>query len=391
MEKLIPPRRHMRIIQLAHGEPRLVRTLSAPTTPTHPPPKPPTIMSANLPIAPLDTSYSSKHIHATTSPTRPRHQVTRSISEFSAFPKLHRQRHHHHPHVSRHHKDKEREKEGFQSADANSQSVNADTGMMSDVTPSESRDASRRTSFLGTGGEDGDGRERVKEGEVLDEMERGEQRAIELRNAILNLNTLSNNTTMRLDNTYYAVLEKLSVLQNTITSMKELATMTRNLNEEFKAESEEVVNEVRGQLEAFEGFESQEKKIFGLQERVREGRDKIEILGGRVDVIRQRVESWEKREFEWKERTRRRLRLLWAIISIAAVIFLLRFLFSYSPSRAQKGVVVGRNTSNIPHLDKLGDESLQAKNKTLSLLELLGNKEEGELEEDPRLKIFDEL
>ncbi|CAG8953840.1 hypothetical protein HYFRA_00006732 [Hymenoscyphus fraxineus] len=390
MEKLIPPRRHMRIIQLAHGEPRLVRTLSAPTTPTHPPPKPPTIMSANLPIAPLDTSHSSKHIHTTISPTRPRHQVTRSISEFSAFPKLHRQHHHHHPHVSRHHKDKEREKEGSQSAGANSQSVTAETGMMSEVvTPSESRDASRRTSFQGTGGEDGDGRERVKEGEVLDEMERGEQRAIELRNAILNLNTLSNNTTMRLDNTYYAVLEKLSVLQNTITSMKELATMTRNLNEEFKAESEEVVNEVRGQLEAFEGFESQEKKISGLQERVREGREKIEILGGRVEVIRLRVESWEKRDSEWKERTRRRLRLLWAIISVAAVMFLLRFL--YSPSRAQKGVVMGTNTSNVPHLGELGDESLQAKNKTSSLLELLRNQEEGELEEDPRLTIFDEL
>lgn len=199
---------------------------------------------------------------------------------------------------------------------------------------------------------------------------------------------------MRLDNTYYAVLEKLSVLQNTITSMKELATMTKNINEEFKTESEEVVTEVRGQLEAFEGFESQEKRISGLQERVREGRDKIGILGGRVEIISERVEGWEKAEFEWQERTRKRLRLLWVLITIAAVIFLLRFLFQYSPARSQvKDLARGVNKSNIPHLDALGNETMELKNKTINLLEDLRNKDKDEekLEDDPRLRIFDEL
>lgn len=210
----------------------------------------------------------------------------------------------------------------------------------------------------------------------------------------MNLNSLSNNTTMRLDNTYYAVLEKLSVLQNTITSMKELAAMTKNINEEFKTESEEVVTEVRGQLEAFEGFESQEKRISSLKERVREGRDKIEILGGRVELIRERVEGWEKAEFEWQERTRKRLRLLWALITIAAVIFLLRFLSPYSPARSPgTDLARGVNRSNIPHLDELGQETKGLRNKTINLLEDLRNRDRDEekLEEDPRLRVFDEL
>ena len=84
----------------------------------------------------------------------------------------------------------------------------------------------------------------------------------ELRNAILGLNALSNNATRRLDNTYYGVLEKHSVLQSTITSMKELASMTKQLNEKFKTESEEVTRDVEIQLDGFAGFEDQKKRIW---------------------------------------------------------------------------------------------------------------------------------
>ncbi|KAG0647949.1 hypothetical protein D0Z07_5815 [Hyphodiscus hymeniophilus] len=206
-----------------------------------------------------------------TSPTRPKHQVTRSRTEAAAtFPKLHKSHPRHHPQL--HRKD---HREGMDK-DPHSSHSNLQpqerTTKSEGVTPEESRAGSRRTShdvpWLDRSGWEG-----------------------ELRNAILGLNTLSNNTTRRLDNTYYGVLEKLSVLQRTIMSMKELAIMTKQLNEEFKTESESVTRDVEVQLDGFAGFEDQQKRIGGLQERVMVGRDQIKTLGARVDVVNERVEG----------------------------------------------------------------------------------------------------
>ncbi|KAG4410464.1 hypothetical protein IFR04_016402, partial [Cadophora malorum] len=110
---------------------------------------------------------------------------------------------------------------------------------------------------------------------VREERERGVLRATELRNALNTLNTHSNSTTRRLDTTYYSVLEKLSTLQSTIASLKELAHLTRGLTEQFSTEAQEVVDDVTGQLDGFDGFTEQEEKIKALQERVESGRARI--------------------------------------------------------------------------------------------------------------------
>jgi hypothetical protein len=173
--------------------------------------------------------------------------------------------------------------------------------------------------------------------------------------------------------------------------MQEIAGMTKRLNEEFKTESEDVVREVQGQLAGFDEFQSQEKRISALQTRVKAGRDKIGTLGERVDIIRERVEGWEKAEFEWQERTRRRFRVLWMIMSAAAVVFIALILFRYTPAQTPTGAFTkGMNTSAIPDFEQLEKETLRLKNKTAQILEGL-RKDEERLKEDPRLKIFDEL
>ncbi|TVY40764.1 hypothetical protein LSUB1_G002043 [Lachnellula subtilissima] len=195
---------------------------------------------------------------------------------------------------------------------------------------------------------EGEKRREVGDKEVMEEKEKGVVRATELRNALMSLNTLSNNTTRRLDNTYYSVLEKLSVLQNTIISLKELAGMTKALNSEFKTESEEIVSDIRGQIDAFEGFESQESKIAGLQARIVQGREKITVLGGRVDVVRERVEGWERAEFAWQEKTRKRLRGLWIVMSVVAVLVLALVVLRHTPARTQgPGVIQGVNMTGL--------------------------------------------
>ncbi|TVY87363.1 hypothetical protein LAWI1_G005723, partial [Lachnellula willkommii] len=209
------------------------------------------------------------------------------------------------------------------------------------------------------------------------------------------LNTLSNNTTRRLDNTYYNVLEKLSMLQNTISSLKELAGMTKALNSEFKAESEEIVSDIRMQIDSFEGFESQESKIAGLQARIVQGREKITVLGGRVDVVRERVEGWEKAELEWQEKTRKRLRVLWIVMSVVAVLVVAIVVLRYTPARTQgPGVVKGMNMTGLEKkVEEIGGGvfNLTRGVGTGDKLKGLQDGDEDSLADDPRLRLLDEL
>lgn len=234
----------------------------------------------------------------------------------------------------------------------------------------------------------------VKEGEVKDEMEKGVLRATELRNALLELNSLSNGTTRRLDNTYYSVLEKLSVLQNTITSMKELASMTRRLNAEFGMEAEDVVSDVKEQLEIYEGFGDQEKRIQELSARVKEGRERISMLGGRVEVIKERVEGWEEAEREWKDKTRKRLKIMWILMGVIGGIFVL--LWIWQASMAKGSVQEGTKALNasgllgkMPNMEAIKNETREMQRQVNQAWE--GLKDNEKVEEDPRLRVFDEL
>jgi hypothetical protein len=217
----------------------------------------------------------------------------------------------------------------------------------------------------------------------------------ELRNALLSLNTLANNTTQRLDNTYYSVLEKLSTLQNTMASLKELANMTRKLNADFKTESEEVVNDINTQLSTFKVFDDQQKRIEGLAERVQAGRERIKTLASRVDIVKERVNCWDKAEAECKDNTRKRLRIMWTFVFIFAFIITGMVMYQYTPAKTHgPGNLKGLNTTGLlgkmPDID-LENETWMLKRKTEDSLAGLRNNPPEWLEEDPRLRVFDEL
>jgi hypothetical protein len=218
----------------------------------------------------------------------------------------------------------------------------------------------------------------------------------ELRNALVGLNTLSNNTTRRLDNSYYAVLEKLSSLQGTIASLKELARMTRDLNENFKSETEEVVKDAEAHLNEFRGFEEQKVRIEALQGRVEVGREQIKILDERVGVTRERVEGWERAEMEWKDKLRKRMRVIWILTSFCAAVVLALAAFQYTPAR-NLGVDAARglNSTNIiaetPNFDRIKNEAGVLGKSIFDALEDIRQKEQEPLEDDPRLRVFDEL
>ena len=173
--------------------------------------------------------------------------------------------------------------------------------------------------------------------------------------------------------------------------------MTRKLNDDFKVESEEVVADINTQLTQFSGFDDQQARIEALTSRVQAGRQKIKTLGGRVDVVQDRVTCWELAEKEWKDKTRKRLRIMWTVIFVFLFIFVGLMVFqNYAPVKTQgASPFKGMNTSGLlgrmPDMEGMENETWTLKRRTEDKLDELRNHSQGPLEEDPRLRIFDEL
>ncbi|KAK0731459.1 hypothetical protein B0H67DRAFT_564874 [Lasiosphaeris hirsuta] len=291
-------------------------------------------------------------------PQRARHQITRSISELSSPIRLHR----HHSHRAA----KERERDGLnpvlQSAIPMAQTRMSLDGSRSDsMTPNLSPNASRRTSIFiaptdeppvtmlptntpappslltsKVSAEDAISRERQK----------ATVRESGLKKSLTDVEAFSTATTRRLDDTYYSVLERLGTLQSTIVALKELAGLSQQMNNTFRIEAEELVADISSQLDAFGQFKEQQKRVERLQSRIHIGREKITVLSGRVDVVRDRIESWERADREWQERTRKRLKAFWVVTSIIAFIMLLLLVSAqYTPEGLEGSTVRRANES----------------------------------------------
>lgn len=98
------------------------------------------------------------------------------------------------------------------------------------------------------------------------------------------------------------------------------------MNEGFIDESRGVVSEVQSQLDAFGSFDEQQARVQALQDRVHNGQEKIASLSARVDVVRQRVEQWERADREWQERTRRRLKYVWGFVLAVGLVLMVLYI-----------------------------------------------------------------
>lgn len=132
----------------------------------------------------------------------------------------------------------------------------------------------------------------------------------------MDINTFSATTARRLDETYYSALEKLSTLQNTVAALKELAETSGSIHNDFDRDSHEIENDIITQIESMGHFEEHQENIESLQARIEGGRAKIRSLSGRIDVVRERVELWERLNQESEDKTRRRLRAIWICMSV---------------------------------------------------------------------------
>jgi hypothetical protein len=173
--------------------------------------------------------------------------------------------------------------------------------------------------------------------------------------------------------------------------------MTRQLNEDFNGESQEIVKEVESQIAILNDFQSQQTKIENLKSRVSSGRTKVDKLGERVEIVKEKIEDWSKVEEQWQEKTRRRIKAMWGVSAVILVALTGILIFQYTPSRMEvPAVIKGLNASEVAvsmtDLEStiVGD-AIALKRQASNVLDELRRRPEENLEEDPRLRALDEL
>ncbi|EQK98387.1 hypothetical protein OCS_05900 [Ophiocordyceps sinensis CO18] len=236
---------------------------------------------------------------------RARHQVKRSLSELTSPAGLSR-----HNHPLRHHPSYGHDNDrGLLDVQAplqtrHSISLFRPAGVASVMSP----DLSRRPSLSAKKDDVGEAETKyARDARLQLEQEKASIRADVLKQSLGHLATFSTDTSNQLDLTYYAVLEKMSTLQNTVTAMKGLAEGLRDLCDGFDNDSRALESDTVSQLAALGRFEEHESKISSLQDRVRQGRARMQSLTDRVDVVRERIEGWERADRDWQGKTRKRL------------------------------------------------------------------------------------
>lgn len=238
----------------------------------------------------------------------------------------------------------------------------------------------------------------VRPEDVAKERIRAKAREGELRSSLQALSEHSLKTTRRLDDTYYSILEKLSMLRSTIGGLQELSALTKELHENFQNDADEFQGEMEGQIDAFNKFEAQQQQIEKLEARIRVGREKADAINVRLEEARKRVESRERIEGEWEAKMSRRLRLLWSILgtlAVLCVVFLFLYHFKLLETDAVSittplGVKANLTEASVPPSAKEILRSVHAAAPS-SLTTPTAFTSKPSMDDDPRLRIFDEL
>ncbi|TQV99866.1 hypothetical protein V2A60_005296 [Cordyceps javanica] len=344
----------------------------------------------------------------TTSPTR-RHQIKRSLSEFTSPGRSNRAR-------------KERPaNSNFDEGSSGSRyprqtnlvppvgdaRMSLDMPRSNNFSPVISPDQSRRGSALipqtappfANEGRDTDDGQRASSTESSNaKLQQNRARIVgnteTLTRSLSELNDFSANASRQLDDAYYAVLEKMSALHSTITSLRSLAERSHGIYDTFEKDSRGLENQIATQLGAMGHFQNHQTKVASLQQRINKGRTTVKALSDRVDEVRQRIEKWERADRQWQERTRRRLKIIWSVMSVVVlVLIVLMWTVSSSsddPRTAADGPTdeLGRSISILEPLNASdsrqppGPEGTEARSKILWKMPA---------RDADRLRVFDEL
>ncbi|EGU79336.1 hypothetical protein FOQG_00273 [Fusarium oxysporum f. sp. raphani 54005] len=222
------------------------------------------------------------------------------------------------------------------------------------VTPYMSPDQSRRPSLMLSREEENKAlnvpappEPKTKE-KILEDQAKTSSQVEGLKQSLVELGSFSTSTARRLDETYYAVLEKMSTLQSTVSALKELAEESQSIHRNFEKDACEIENDITSQIAAMGQFKEHQENIESLTTRVQDGRARIRALSDRVDIVREQVELWERLDKESQDKTRLRLRAI--IICITVVFLAVVVLFFGAQYVSRHSSLLGGDNSSTPRV-----------------------------------------
>lgn len=152
---------------------------------------------------------------------------------------------------------------------------------------------------------------------MVKERKRRELRAQEVDAALGALSRDAHTATRKLDDTYYALLERLVVMKSTLVSLEEVSAQAREARTGWGREAGAVGEEVEGKIEGFEGFGGQDAVVEGLVLRLRGAKRRAGELEGRLEGCRGRLEDFQRKEEEARVKVHKRWWIFW--IALAGV------------------------------------------------------------------------
>lgn len=161
----------------------------------------------------------------------------------------------------------------------------------------------------------------------------------DLRTVLQSLSDQSLKTSRRLDDTYYSILEKVSTLRQTIGTLQELSGLTKELHGNFENDAQELLDDVQGQFENTGSFDTQQKQLAALEERIRLGKEKADALTARLAAAKERVDARARSEAQWEASTNRTSPRIFIELHVLTLLRL---------------VAVFRRHTNFHHLAHLG-------------------------------------
>lgn len=174
----------------------------------------------------------------------------------------------------------------------------------------------------------------------------------ELRSALQTLNESSIETIRRLDNAYYNLLERVSVLRQNIGALSGLLSATKELRQSFEQDADSWVSEVREQAGAFGDFNAQHQQVRELEQRVVKGKEEAQRLRKRLSVAQSQIDHREQAEQEVQKTSNKRLRWFWGVFGgvLAVVLGLVLLHFVQKPDRMTHAPQQQPRASNLTEL-----------------------------------------
>lgn len=164
----------------------------------------------------------------------------------------------------------------------------------------------------------------VKPEDVKRAREENERRKKELRESLKNVEEVAMSSTRQLDDTYYTILEKASLLRSTVASLQSLAEESRAMHSSFQEQTSKLEEDTKDNLRGFDNFNAQEKAINDLVGQLKSSKEQRNKLDQRLEAARLRVEAYEMREKERKKNRRMQWSVVWAVIlALLALVFAL--------------------------------------------------------------------